>query len=63
MNTRNNGIWCYQSGYKSILYISYRNNKRNYDRKNDFKIKIFSLFPFNSSLKKRNQSRNQQIQT
>jgi len=50
MNTRNNGVWYYHSDYKSNLHISYRNNKMNNVRKNAFKIKIFSLFPFISSL-------------
>jgi len=27
MNTRNNGVWYYQSDHKSILHKSYRNNK------------------------------------
>jgi len=45
MDTRNNGVWYYQSDYKSILRISYRNNKRNNDRKNTFIINMFfSIF-------------------
>jgi len=46
MDTRNNGVWYYQPDYKSILRISYRNNKRNNDSKNAFKIKIFFSISF-----------------
>jgi hypothetical protein len=45
---------------KSILYIIYRNNKRNNDSENAYKSKIVSLSPFNSSLKRRLQCRKQQ---